>query len=251
MSASDEVVCGKHGQTPATFACRHLASGVACGFHCDDTDPATDWPDAWCDGCEAQRIAAGGWTDELTLAVIKVLCTHCWESARARNERVPALARGQTAQLSLDEQRSLIAGATEHLRAVQDEADKKWRFLTFPRWDFDADRRTVTFSGNGSRRLVADVRLVGSYATKSSSFQWSWVLYAHDEPMIDGIVDLPAFGEVRGIERLTTRYWDCEIVEAWEMTAIAAHILGCDAVYRAPFADLYWFMLLSDFREVT
>jgi hypothetical protein len=56
---------------------------------------------------------------------------------------------------------------------------------------------------------------------------------------------------VRGIERLTTNYWDCDIVEGWEMTAIAAYVLGCEAVYRAPFDDLYWFMLLSGFRETT
>lgn len=249
MSESDQVVCGKHGSTPITYACRHLASGVACGFHCDEADPDDRWPDAWCDGCEEQRVAAGGWTDELTLAVIKILCTHCWESARMRNEHVPALARGKTVQLSDDEQHRLIAGATAQLKSVQDAADKKWRFLTFPRWNFDAERRTVTFSGKDGRRLVADVRMVGSYAEKSSSFQWSWVLYDCDEPMIDGVAELPAFGEVRGIERLTTNYWDCEIVEAWEMTAIAAYVLGCEAVYRAPFDDLYWFMLLSNLRE--
>lgn len=94
MSESEEVVCGKHGSTPITYACRHLASGVACGFHCDDGDPTDRWPDAWCDACEEQRSAAGGWTDELTMPVIKILCTHCWESARANNERVPPLARG-------------------------------------------------------------------------------------------------------------------------------------------------------------
>jgi len=29
---------------------------------------------------------------------------------------------------------------------------------------------------------------------------------------------------------------------------LAAYLLGCEAVYRAPFDDLYWFMLLDDFR---
>jgi hypothetical protein len=35
------------------------------------------------------------------------------------------------------------------------------------------------------------------------------------------------------------------------MTAIAAYVLGCEAVYRAPFDDLYSFMLLSGFRAVS
>lgn len=32
---------------------------------------------------------------------------------------------------------------------------------------------------------------------------------------------------------------------------VAAYLLSCEAVYRAPFDNLYWFMLLSGFREVT
>ena len=107
--------------------------------------------------------AVGGWTDDLTLALIKILCTHCWESARARNERIPPLARGKAVQLSKDEQRQ-IAGATQQLNRVQEAADTKWRFLTFPRWDFDSDNRTVTFSERESRRLIANVRMVGSYS---------------------------------------------------------------------------------------
>ena len=34
------------------------------------------------------------------------------------------------------------------------------------------------------------------------------------------------------------------------MTAVAAYLLDCEAVYRAPFDNLYWFMLLSGFREL-
>lgn len=251
MSESETVVCGRHGTTPVTFACRHVGAGVACGFHVDDEDPTNRWPDAWCDACEERRLADGGWTDEFTMEVIKVLCTHCWEHARDRNQHVPPLARGKRARLTEEEQLRLIAGASEQLKRTQAAAEAKWRFKKLPRWDFDHEERTLTFSEQSTPRLIADVRMVGSYSTKSNSFQWSWVLYDHDEPMIEGVDELPAFGEVRGIERLTTNYWDCEIVEAWEMTGIAGYLLGCDAVYRAPFDDLYWFMLLSRFREIT
>jgi hypothetical protein len=249
MSESEELTCGEHGSTPTTYACRHLATGIACGFHFDDGDPSDRWPDAWCDACEEQRLAAGGWTDELTVALVKVLCTHCWEAARARNERIPALARGKAARLTEDEQERFIAAAAEYLKRTQDAAQARWKIGQFARWDFDDAKRTVTFSDDGVPRLIADVRMVGSYSTKSSTFQWSWVLYDDDEPMIQGVVDLPGFGEVRGIEKLTTNWWECEIGEAWDMTAVAAYLVGCDAVYRAPFDDLFWFMLLSNLRE--
>jgi hypothetical protein len=239
MSKSEEVICGEHGNTPVTFACRHLVSGVACGFHCSTEDPNDRWPDAWCDACDE--------LNEIGADLIKILCTHCWEAARARNERVPKLARGKRAALTKQERQKFIAHATQQAQRQQDATDAKWSFLKLPRWHFDDNRKTLTFSDD-ERRVIADVRLVGSYSTKSNSFQWSWALQVDGEPEIDDMSQLPAFGEVRGIKRLTRKRWDCEIGEGWEMTAIAAHLLGCEGVYRAPFDHLYWFMLLGGFR---
>jgi hypothetical protein len=250
MSESKHVVCVMHGSTPVTFACRHIALGVACGFHFDDSNPSDRWPDAWCDGCEEQRDAAGAWTDELAMAVLEVVCTHCWESARARNERAPSLARGRNARFDDDERERFFGAASDFMKRTQDAAKARWKLGGFPRWDFNDETRTITFSDQGPR-LVADVRMVGSYATTSQTFQWSWVLYGKNDPLVDGVAELSGFGEVRGIERLATNWWECDIGEAWQMTAVAAYLLGCEAVYRAPFDDLYWFMLLGGFREAT
>jgi hypothetical protein len=256
MSAQDKtVMCGTHGNTPVTYACRHIAAGIACGFRRSDEDPSDRWPDAWCDYCEERVSAAGEWTPELA-ADVKILCTHCWDDSRARNETVPALARGRAARLTAEEKRRLLHGAVHDTTAKQEAAHARWNIglgantKKAMSWFFDADGRTLTFSEEGTPRVVADVRLVGSYSTTSDSFQWSWVLYPHDEPMIRGVDRLPAFGEVRGVEELTRQWWECEIAEAWEMTSVAAYLLGSEAVYRAPFDHVFWFMLLSHFREV-
>jgi hypothetical protein len=250
VSEREKVVCGSHGSTPVTFTCRHVASGVACGFHADDSDSADPWPDAVCDACDERITAAGGPTDETTDAAdIKVICTHCYEQARDRNRNVPPHARGRRARLDDDEQRELLVHACRTGNLIQDEARHRWRFDQFARWYFDADARTLTFSDPTLGRLVADVRLVGSFSTKSNTFQWSWVLYDDNHPMIAGIADLRGFGDVRGLSRLTTKYFACEQEEAWELTSLAAYLLGCQALYRAPFDHLYWFMLLSGFRQ--
>ncbi len=67
---------------------------------------------------------------------------------------------------------------------------------------------------------------------------------------VTGMSDLEGFGEVRGIERLTKSWWECDQQEGWEMTALAAYLFGCDLAYRAPFDDTYWYMLLSNARVV-
>ena len=74
--------------------CRHVADGVAYGFHAKAPTRTNPWPDAWCDLCEEAFQRGGGeWNEQNEQAVdIKVLCTHCYAVARERNIEVPRLA---------------------------------------------------------------------------------------------------------------------------------------------------------------
>ncbi len=249
----EEVVCGRHGSTPLTFACRHAAGGIACGFWIAPPDPEYGRPDATCDLCN-ERMQAGLEIDSKDLVI---LCTHCWDEARARNEVVPNLARGKSARLTDDEQHRLIHHAVHQLQATQERAHSRWGIgldtnaKTFMRWDFDADARSLTFSDGGESRVIAQVQMVGTYARKSGTFQWSWHTYGDRcAPLVGGLADLEGFGEVRGIERLQKAWWECEPNEGWEMTALAGYLSGCDAAYRAPFDDVDGFMLLTNMRSV-
>src|SRR5262249_54693015 len=144
----ESVICGAHGETPATFMCRHLATGAACGFHASADDPEDRWPDAWCDLCEEAFQAEGGeWNDVSEAGLgIKLQCTHCYEDARARNVRVPALARGAATHLSDKEQTALVHHAVHALQAIQEATDGRWGFIGMARWNFDNHSRTLTFS---------------------------------------------------------------------------------------------------------
>ena len=84
---TDLIECDRHGPTPATFVCQHVASGSGLGFYTATEDPDDLWPDAWCGACEEVANAAGGWTDENSdVAGITMLCTWCYEEALIRNE---------------------------------------------------------------------------------------------------------------------------------------------------------------------
>jgi hypothetical protein len=139
---AEEVVCGRHGATPVTFSCRHAAGGIACGFWIAPPDPESARPDATCDLCD-ERMRAGL---EIDLEDLVILCTHCWDEARARNEHVPDLARGKAARLTDAEQRALVHRAVHDLQAMQERAQLRWGIglgtsaKTFMHWDFDADR---------------------------------------------------------------------------------------------------------------
>lgn len=242
--SDDTVICGRHGQTRATFMCRHLAAGVACGYHAAAENPDDRWPDAWCDRCDEQLDDDGEWTeDAMAFADIKVLCTHCYDAARERNRDVPELLRGAGARLDDDERGRLWGGAFADAQTKQ----AKLEFLHGGgRWHFDDQQRTLTFSGDDRPTIIARVRLVGSYATKSGTFQWAWAMYGHDDPLVAGVDRLRELGMVRDLAELQRTWWACPIEEAWEMAALAGYVLGARGLYRAPFDDLYWFMLIDE-----
>lgn len=243
--------CQTHGKTPATFACRHVATGTACGFHVGATRRDEPWPDAWCDRCdEAYRAEGGVWNvvSERGLE-LAVLCTHCYEAARERNTRVPPLSRGAAARLTDAEQAALVHRAVHDLQALQRATNTRWGFMDLARWDFDDARGTLTFTDPHRPSLLADVVHVGSYSTRSSTFQWAWATYGDGAREAEPSARLRVFGEVRGLDRLTTANWACDEVDGWEMAALAAHMLGAEAAYRAPFDHVHWFMLLRDLRR--
>jgi hypothetical protein len=116
------------------------------------------------------------------------------------------------------------------------------------KWNFD-EASTVAFSDPASPTIIADVRLVGSYSTKSNTFQWAWETFDDDSHRARDVSRLRVFGGVRGISKLITANWKCDGGEGWEMASVAGYVLGADALYRAPFEHTQWFMLLSNLRH--
>lgn len=247
MSDADKPIhCDKHGETPATFMCCHLLEGVGCGFHCSDDEPGDRWPDAWCDACEAQFQREGAWSDEHP---IKLLCTGCYEKARARNARVPPpIAPGQLS-VSSSEFEDLATAAFERCEVVQEMAKRRWKFGDKNRWHFDDETMTLRFFDDPKgEAVVADVAITGSLSTRTNTWMWVWGNDQYDEKDRAKIDPVRVFGEVRGIEKLASAHWPGDEVDAWEMTQLAADLLGAEAIYRAPFDHMLIFMLLDNFR---
>ncbi|MGE0398160.1 MAG: DUF6882 domain-containing protein [Kofleriaceae bacterium] len=236
----------EHGTTRATFVCTHVHRGVACGFHANPPAEDDPCPDAWCDLCERAFQAGGGeWNAESEkLADIVALCTFCYDEARVRNLHVPPLARGKAVPMKKAELERLFDHAVHQAQARQEASDKTWGWIQMGRWDYDPEASTLTFSDPAKGTLVADVVLVGSFSAKTRTFQWAWKTLGEGES-----ARLQAFGEVRGIEKLTSAHWSGDETDGWAMTSLAAYLLGAETVYRAPFDHLRWFMLLRDWRR--
>ena len=81
-----KVSCDRHGESHATFVCRHLAAGTGRGFETsgEGSDPR---PDAWCGECEAVRQEEGEWNERSeAFAGVSLLCAGCYDDVRRRQE---------------------------------------------------------------------------------------------------------------------------------------------------------------------
>jgi outer membrane protein OmpA-like peptidoglycan-associated protein len=102
------------------------------------------------------------------------------------------------------------------MQAVQARLTNRWGWLDRARWDFDDEASTLVFSEPGRPTVVADVRLVDSYSTRTGTFQWAWQTFEPCAPEAKDVARVRVFGEVRGLADLTTANWACEEAVAWE-----------------------------------
>lgn len=102
----------------------------------------------------------------------------------------------------------------------------------WPRWDYDADAGTLTFSKDGAAKVIADIQIVGTTGSKD----WLWALrnsHWPDEVVLD-MEGVWQFGPDHKIEELTTDYLEDDDLNnlGWEMTAVAVRVLNAVGAYR-------------------
>jgi hypothetical protein len=83
------------------------------------------------------------------------------------------LARGAAARLTEREAADLLHHAVHEGQALQTASNKRLGWLDMPRWDYDGESSTRTFS-RGDDKIIADARVVGSFSKNTKTFQWGW-----------------------------------------------------------------------------
>lgn len=240
------IECPRHGSGTLTYVCNHLRGGVACGYCPSDSDPDDPYPDAWCGRCEEVRIEEGGaWNDTSeAFAEIQLLCSQCYDETKARNSLLPAGVPDGVGQLRRIQAANLLEAATQSTERKQEAFDAATGFLSADKWFYEPETSELRFdwANRPSRTFRASV--VGSFSTRTHTWMWSWFNEGVSEVMQGDVWQLRQFGVCRGLERVAEPHWDATELDGWEMTSLAAHILGADAVYRAPMDHQLWFMLL-------
>lgn len=170
----------------------------------------------------------------MALADIKMVCARCYEDLRERNWMENA-----------EEFDRLLDEAIPFLEERQARLREEFKISSYERYDWDQDTGRLVFSHGGRPQVIADIVFVGSVSTKTNTWLWSWANSSHLEPMKSKMREVRAHGTEHRLLKLAGAHWNATELDGWQMTAIAARLLGAVGAYRTPSESGFTFMLMS------
>ncbi len=135
--------------------------------------------------------------------------------------------------------------ATHQLMRLNEECEEKFRISSCPRWYYDFDRGTLTFSQDGEPKVVALIQVVGTTSISSGTWLWAWANQSLPTGVIEGSIKVREFGEREQLPELSQEKWPDDEHLGWEMTAIAAKVLGAKGAYRCPGTNGFIYLVYS------
>ncbi|MDR3352449.1 MAG: hypothetical protein LBO00_05485 [Zoogloeaceae bacterium] len=235
----DDLHCSQHGAGHVAYICEHLANRPEQRWHCDYPTEETPWPDAWCDTCDAALQAAGGDWDDESAPEIKIICHHCYEELQGKSVHCLTPEAHAAWSECLEEYLPLLQGKQARLAAKIKGCD----------WEYDQETGLLTFSKNGKSLLVAEFESVGSFSSVSRTWLWSWANFTTFPNVRTRITAVRDFGEARDFLPLIIPKWPAELVDAWEVSAFAVHLLHAEGIYRAPIHQGFHFLAIMSIQS--
>jgi hypothetical protein len=135
--------------------------------------------------------------------------------------------------------------ATHQLMNLNKECEEKFHISSCPRWHYDFDCGTLTFSRDGEPKIVASIQVVGTTSVSGGTWLWAWANQSLPKRVIEGSVKVREFGEKERLPELTQKSWPDNEYLGWEMAAIAAKVLGAKGAYRCPGANGFIYLVYS------
>lgn len=229
--------CAEHGERQATFVCRHIVEGAGRGFNfaVSDDDDQVAWPDAWCDECNEVYEAEDGWSEENeAVLAVTAICDFCYMRARERNFH-----HDREAYLEL------VEHSVEYLKKRQAALRETYSMGDLDHFSWDQTSGQLVLSLAGERAVVAEIVFVGSISSRSGTWLWSWANPSYLEAVKAPMRELRERGLELDLLPLAGACWQGDETDGWEMTSIAAFVLGAVGAYRSPGDDGFSFMIMT------
>ena len=136
--------------------------------------------------------------------------------------------------------------AVHALMGLNDSCEREFQLSTWPHWHYDLDNATLTFLKNNAARVIASIQLVGTTSERSGTWLWGWANEHIQIQSTQAMSKVRAFGERESLSDLTTPSLADEEYLGWEMTSIAAKVLGSKGAYRCPGENGFLYFVYTD-----
>jgi hypothetical protein len=141
--------------------------------------------------------------------------------------------------------------AVHELMRLNELCVKEFRISSWPRWDYDLERGTLTFSENGVPKVVALIQVVGTTSVAHRTWMWGWANESLPANATKSVTTVREFGHTQRIAELTETTLPDDEYLGWGMTAVAAKVLGAKGAYRCPDKDGFMYLVYSSIRLAT
>jgi hypothetical protein len=64
--------------------------------------------------------------------------------------------------------------AVHELTRLNEACEKEFHIGSWPRWDYDLERGTLTFSKDGVPKVRASIQVIGTTSISGGTWMWGW-----------------------------------------------------------------------------
>jgi hypothetical protein len=147
-------------------------------------------------------------------------------------------------RMTPDEFEVFVAKSMKLMSRSIAQCNLEWKFPSYRQWWLSEDVLTLF---DGPLPLIrCQVQVVGEYRTDRNFWRWSWCFIDFRENAIRDMALVKAFGHQHRITDITLegmRGGDAEL--GWELSAVAANLLGSMSVYAAIERSRILFLLIK------
>jgi hypothetical protein len=136
--------------------------------------------------------------------------------------------------------------AVHALMRLNDVCDREFRLSSWPRWDYDFECGTLTFSKDGIAEVIASIQVVGTTSETGGTWLWGWANSHLPSHVTEAMTKVRSFGESENIPELTNPEVPDDEHLGWEMTSVAARVLGSRGAYRCPGDNGFVYLVFTD-----
>ena len=124
--------------------------------------------------------------------------------------------------------------AVHELMELNETCKQRFKIDSWPRWDYDLAECTLTFSEAGIPKVIAAIQIVGTTSRSEGTWMWGWANDSLPPVATESMSAVRTFGENEVITQLQTATLADDDYLGWEMTALAAKVIGAKGGYRCP-----------------